>query len=104
MDFREVFEIVLPDFIIIGIGFFAARFKRFDFNAITELILYVTSPCLVVASLTKNPIAPSELGKIFASAFIIVAAMGVIAWLILKAMGKAEAMRGILLPVMFMNS
>lgn len=103
MDFRTIFEVVFPVFFIIGIGFTVGRFLKIDLTSITKLILYVLAPSLVFSSLSNKVIDPVDLGKIFFSVLGIISIMGVVTWGLLKGMGKLDTLRGLLLPVMFMN-
>lgn len=78
---QAILNIVLPVFIIIGVGFFFGRVKTIDLRSVNDLILYITTPCLIISSLSKFPLDIGITWKIFlcvAGIIIISMAVGVI--------------------------
>lgn len=102
MPIHDVFATVFPVFAIILAGFVFARLKRVDLEGITEVIIYITTPCLVFSALMKWSIAGREIVIIPAAACAIVLGCGGAAWICLRLAGRRE--RDLYLPAMFMNS
>ncbi len=49
----QLANIVLPAFIVIAAGFLFAKVKKIDLASINDLVIYITTPCLVVSSLSN---------------------------------------------------
>ena len=81
---HAILNIVLPVFIIIGVGYFFGRVKEIDLKSINELILYITTPCLIISSLSRFPIDLQISGKIFACVFLIVVIAMIAGFLLIK--------------------
>lgn len=95
-------EVVFPVFSIIALGYLLARSKRIDIPTISEMVVNVTSPCLVFISIAKRELIVSEWLVMGGAAVIIVVGAGAFMWLYQRASGVR--MRGLFLPAMFMNS
>ncbi len=104
MIIRTVFESVFPIFALIGVGYCIARVREFDIGPFTDMVIYLTAPCLVLSSFLHQPIPAREFGHVFLAALVIVAITGLAFGMGLRAAGKLEAFRGLLLPVVFMNT
>ncbi len=57
-------------------GFAFSKYKKIDLKSVNELVIYVTTPCLIVSSLSRFPVDLNIAGKIFIiTASIILASM-----------------------------
>jgi len=63
--YAEILNIVLPVFLVILTGYLFSKYKKIDLKSINDLIVYITTPCLVVNSLSSFPIDLTIAGKIF---------------------------------------
>jgi predicted permease len=104
MILRTVFESVFPIFALIAVGYCLARVRDIDLGPFTDMVIYLTAPCLVLSSFLHHPIPVRDFGQVFLAALGIVAITGLAFGTGLRAAGKLEAFRGLLLPVMFMNT
>jgi predicted permease len=105
--FRElvgvtVFEVVFPVFSIVALGYLLARTKRMDIPTISEIMVHVSSPCLILSSIAKREIVMSEWLVMGGAAVAVVLGAGCLMWLYQRIRGVR--MRGLYLPAMFMNS
>ncbi len=62
---HAIINIVLPVFIIIGVGYFFGKVKEINLHSVNDLILYITTPCLIISSLSKFPLDIGITWKIF---------------------------------------
>ncbi|MGH7884062.1 MAG: AEC family transporter [Thermodesulfobacteriota bacterium] len=62
---QQISSIVFPVFIIIGVGFIFSKLRKIELTSINELVVYITTPCLIISSLSKFPIDLAIAGKIF---------------------------------------
>lgn len=92
---------VLPVFAIIGLGFVYGRYRTLPAAELSELLLWILIPCLVLGSIGSKPLSLAELGRIGLAALVVVAGCGLITWLVFLRSGLRRAA---LLPAMFMNS
>lgn len=97
-----VVEVVFPVFAIVAIGYLLARIKKLDIPTISEIMVYTSSPCLIFSSIAKREIVASEWFVMGGSAILIILGTGVFMWMYQRVAGLR--MRGLYLPVMFMNS
>ncbi len=57
-------------------GFAFSKYKKIDLKSVNELVIYVTTPCLIVSSLSRFPVDLNIAGQIFIiTASIILASM-----------------------------
>jgi len=69
------------------VGFAFSKYKKIDLKSVNELVIYVTTPCLIVSSLSRFPIDLTVAGKIFlvmASILVVSMAVGLIVTKLLK--------------------
>jgi predicted permease len=97
-----VVEVVFPVFSIVGLGYFLARSRQIDVPTIAEIMVHVTSPCLIFSSVAQREIVVSEWVVMGGGAVVIVLGSGALMWLYQRVSGLR--MRGLFLPAMFMNS
>jgi len=98
----RLLNVVIPVFAVIGVGFTFGRLKKIDMRTITDIVIYIGSPCLAFSSLLSKRVIPKDLVMLAVSVFFISLGCGGSAWLFLR-LSKIKA-RGFYLPVMFMNS
>lgn len=97
-----VIEVVFPVFSIVALGYLLARNKAIDIPTISEIVVSVTSPCLVFISIAKREIVPSEWLVMGGGACVVVLGTGVMMLIYQRA--SSVNMRGLYMPVMFMNT
>ncbi len=78
-------KILLPIFMIIGLGVFFEKVKKPDFKTISDLTLYFFAPCLVFAGLLKGH---KQIASFFPKALIFMVALTFIFWGISILWGK----------------
>ena len=81
---QQISSIVFPVFIIIGVGFGFSKLKKIDLTPINELVVYITTPCLIIHSLSKFPIDLSVAGKIFVIISLIIFVSIIIAMVLIR--------------------
>lgn len=102
MSTYDIFTTVFPVFAIILVGVAFAGVRRIDLDGVTDIVLYVTSPCLIFSGLMKWHVDVREVLIIPAGATVIVLGCGAITWIYHRVTGKGG--RGHYLPTMFMNA
>jgi hypothetical protein len=99
----KILSIVIPVFSIIGIGYFFASVKKISLDPIIDLLLYLTIPALVLSSLLKKELAPTDLFMVGISVCAVIFGVGLLSYIYLG-VTKQRELRGFYLPTMFMNS
>jgi hypothetical protein len=97
-----VINVVFPVFAIIALGYLLARYKPLDTPTLSELVVNITSPCLVYTSIAKREIVPAEWAVMGGAAVAVVAGTALLMALYQQAVRIQS--RGLFLPAMFMNS
>ena len=92
---------VLPVFAIIGAGYVYGRYRSLPAAELSDLLLWILIPCLVLGSIGSKPLSLSELCRIGAGAVLVVAGCGL---LTMALFARSAMRRAALLPAMFMNS
>lgn len=101
--FFEVWQSVLPVFIIMGVGYFFGFFKEIDLDSNSEIVLYLTSPCLALTVLLRGEFRLQEFWQVFlADLWVTLGMAGVI--LIFLILSRRKNLGWLYLPVLFMNS
>lgn len=100
--FQQISSIVFPVFIIIGVGFIFSKLKKIDLTPINELVVYITTPCLIIHSLSKFPIDLSVAGKIFVIISLIIIVSIIIAMVLIRFLNLDYKVY--LPPVLFANT
>lgn len=73
-------DVILPVFIIIGIGAAAGRRLSLRAQTLSRSVLYIFSPALIFRSLFTTELTAEDAGQIVAFVLITTAVLGVIAW------------------------
>jgi hypothetical protein len=93
---------VFPVFFIIGLGWLFARFKQINLGEVSEILLFITTPCLVFSSLIKSQIVMTDFLTIALSVLGITSGTALATGIFLR-LSRQEC-RGLYLPVLFMNA
>ena len=80
----QLLNVVLPTFLIIFIGFIFGKLKKPDMSVISEIVIWIGLPALVLTSMLEKQIVLSNAAKVWGSALLIMIGCGVIAWVIFK--------------------
>ena len=101
--FLELFAVMAPVLIVAGIGYGWARSgQSYPTEFVTKLVLNISTPCLVLSSLSRAEIDLQVFGQIALGCVIITLLMAVVGWLLSRSI-KADPK--VLMPAyMFPNS
>lgn len=103
---QAVLQVVVPVFLVAGIGFVYAGWRSFPVGAVTDLIIHLTAACLVFDALSKA--APFDLAAARAplSAAGIIAGGIIVGFVAHRLVPSLQALpRGaVVLPAAFMNA
>ena len=95
---------IAPIFLAAGTGFALGRALRVDVKAVSRVVFYVFSPCLVFISLTENQLSGGEFRRMAVFTVGAVALSGLAAFLFGKALRlDRHALAGLLVVSMFVN-
>jgi hypothetical protein len=96
---------LLPIFLIAGAGYLLGHYTQVNLRSLSQLILYVFSPCLIFTLLTQSQLDGNEIARAISLAATSIVLTGMATWLISKALRFSPAMiSGVLLASMFMNA
>ena len=99
-------EVVIPVFAIAGVGFIYASRRSFPVHVITDLIIYVTGPCLVFDALQRAEPLTFDAARAPLSAVLVISAG--VGWAFLARRLSPDLRRlplgAVALPVAFMNA
>ncbi|MFQ5912569.1 MAG: AEC family transporter [Nitrospinota bacterium] len=98
----KVFSTVFPVFFLIGLGYLFGRLRKIDLASLTDVVIYVASPCLAFSALSKSVIPLKTFGVISLSVLSVILGMGILTTIFLQYWGKE--LRGLYLPIMFPNA
>jgi hypothetical protein len=105
MELLEIFgQNILPIFIVAGIGFSLVRYAGADVRTLSRVTFHVLTPCLIFEILITSNVCAHELAKLtlFASGTIL--GIGLIAWLVTRALRLDRVTTtAFILVVMFAN-
>ncbi len=82
----QLANIVLPAFLVIAAGFLFSKTKRIDISSINDLVVYVTTPCLIISSLSNFTMNPSVTAKLFISISAVIFSTIIIGGLLTRAL------------------
>ncbi len=84
----QLLDIVLPVFLCIAAGFAWARGKlAFDNAFVTQLVMYIGTPCLLIATFDQVRPEPAAFGQIFLAALTAFVGVGLVSWGLLRLLG-----------------
>jgi len=100
-----VVEILMPVFLIITAGFALGKTLHTDVRPLSQLVLYVLTPCLIFSYLSRTQISTSEIFLILIFAFMhMLASIVVVGAMLYFARIPREAGSVAILSSLFMNS
>lgn len=71
MVVAEIINVILPVFILLGIGFFVGKFMTINSKPVSDLCIYVFSPALFFHSVTTSSLNLGDLGRIVLFALLL---------------------------------
>jgi malate permease and related proteins len=96
---------ILPIFVIAGVGFVLARHFDASVRTVSRVSFNALSPCFVFNQLVTSHVGGFEAGRMVLFCLLLMAAMGVVAWLAaLPLRLDRQTFSSFLLVVMFSNS
>jgi malate permease and related proteins len=102
MELLKALSPVIPVFLLVLIGFIFAHWKKISLASVTEIIVYLTTPCLVFTSLARKPLFPGDIAILLGGIVITFTAVGFMIWIYFSVFRFHS--RGFALPVLFMNA
>ncbi len=105
MELLDVFvQNMLPIFIVAGIGFLVVRYLGADARTLSRVTIYVLTPCLIFDVLVTSDVGADEFGRLALLALGTILGIGLIAWLVTRALRLDRAMTSaFMVVVMFSN-
>ncbi len=99
----RVLLVVCPVLLLVLIGYGLGARRRYTMRTLSDLTVYLTLPCLIFASIVRNPLEPTALAQIGSAALFVIAGCGVAVFAYLRLSGRQDL--HILYPtVMFVNA
>lgn len=105
MELLAIFvQNILPIFIVAGIGFLIVRYLGADVRTLSRVTLYVLTPCLLFDVLVNSNVNAGEFERLTLLALGTTLGMGLIAWLVTRALRLGRVMASaFIVVVMFAN-
>lgn len=95
---------ILPIFLAAGIGYLAGKYLKVDTNSISNLALYIFSPCLIYTVLTTSSLSNDDITRIILFTLISTLLLGLLTWVLGKIFKiQRNMLAAILLITMFSN-
>lgn len=99
------YEVIMPIFLIVGVGMVVGRTTQLDPATLTNLLFYVLFPALILDGLVNTPFSPSELLQIGLGVLMLAVVTGVIAFGVARLLNLGrQTTSAFVLAVMLMNS
>lgn len=99
------YEIILPVFLVAGIGAVYARTVNPDPRPLGNLLFYLLIPALILSSLVTEDVDQATLLDVFGFVALVFSGMGVLAWGVARALGlEASSRVAFVLAVALMNA
>jgi malate permease and related proteins len=102
MELFKALSPVIPVFLLVLIGFIFAHWKKISLASVTEIVVYLATPCLVFTSLASKPLFAGEITVLLVGMIITFASIGLMIWIYFLVFQFRS--RGFALPVFFMNA
>jgi predicted permease len=102
MPWHAVVDVVLPVFVLMAVGWLLGSVRSVDLALLTDIVVYIASPCLIFASLTAEELDLAQMALLAAGATWIVVSVGLLLRLAAHAVGAR--LGALYLPAMFMNA
>jgi len=99
----ELFAILAPIVISVGIGFFWGRSgTAYPADFVSRIVMYVGTPCLIVSVMNNVEVDADVMGEVMLATAVAMTAMGLIGWVTLRAL-KLD-IHAYLPPLIFPNN
>jgi malate permease and related proteins len=96
---------LLPIFLIAASGFLISKWLGVNPRTISQITFNIFSPCLVFVLITRNELGNAQILEMMAYAAILIVGVGVITWLIGRAMRlERRLLIAVVIAAMFMNA
>lgn len=96
---------LLPVVLATSAGYALSKTVTIDPHALSRVILYIFSPCLIFNLLTNNHLSNGEILQVVSYAMVSILTFGIIAWMISSVLRLDRISRNVvLLTSMFMNA
>ena len=102
MELFQPLAPVIRVFLLIAAGFVFARWKKISLSSVTEIIVYLGTPSLVLTSLVSKPLYAGDLAILASGIGAIYAGVGLLIRFYFEAFNFHS--RGFALPTLFMNA
>ncbi len=97
-------RVILPAFIMIAVGYIAARFLSFDLKTLSRFGLYILVPCMMFTAMARTTITASEFGQILGFYFVTTIILTIVASITARAMKlDAVSTSSFQLSILFTN-
>ncbi len=98
-----LFSVVLPAFLVMGVGAVAGYTLSLDLTPLNRLALYATTPALVFSSLSSTTLGAGNVGRLLAAFFLLLALMLVVSSVASRRLTPGSR-RGVIASSLFVNS
>lgn len=98
----NILNIVLPTFLVILVGFVLGKIKRLDMSVVVDILFWIGIPALAFTAMTGKQIVLLDASKIWASAVIVMAGTGAVAWIVFKLARMKHS--GLYVPIIVLNA
>ena len=78
MELLKPLSPVIPVFLLVALGFAFAHWKKITLASVTDIIVYLGTPSLVLSSLASRPLQASEVAVLFFGVALIYAGVGLL--------------------------
>lgn len=103
--FRAFIGVVLPVFVIVGIGYLARRVLKLDLTPLTKLSLYVLGPSLIFSSLVRTNVSLEEATDLILLTFALTGSLLALSFALASLLGyNRPARNSFMLTTVFGNA
>lgn len=97
-------RVILPVFIMIAVGYLAARFLPFDLKTLSRFGLYILVPCMMFTAMARTTITAAEFGQILGFYLITMMLLTIVAAIAARALKlDAVSTSSFQLSILFTN-
>ena len=97
-------NVMLPVFLAIGLAILFGKFVKVDARSLSQAVIYLFGPCLILYSLASEPMDSSALLGIFAMSLVSTLLLVGIGWLIAKALKVEHPLRATIMLAMSLGN
>lgn len=96
---------LLPIFLAAGAGFLLSKFSQLNPRALSQVVFYIFSPCLLYQLLTNSQLSNGDITRIMLFASLVILSVGALTWIAVRMLRfPRRTQAAVLLSAMFMNS